>query len=61
MWDRRGDKTRMENLETDTVVRYSIVNELNYHDPVKDHVSEPMHNLLIGKLDFVISGKPMHA
>jgi len=45
---RRGEKTRMENLETDTGVRYSIVNELDYHDPVKDHVIEPMHNLLIG-------------
>jgi len=47
---RRGEKTRMENLETDTGVRYSIVNELDYHDPVKDHVIEPMHNLLIDGL-----------
>ena len=30
--------------------RSSAVNELGYHDAVNDHVVEPMHNLLLGKI-----------
>ena len=26
------------------------MNELGYHDAVNDHVVEPMHNLLLGKI-----------
>ena len=37
------------NLERDTGVRYSILNELEYHKIISNHAVEPMHNLLLGE------------
>ena len=38
--------------------RWSILNELSYHDPVGNNVVEPMHNLLLGKVH-ALSFTPM--
>lgn len=42
--------TTLTLVNLDCLFRYSIVNELQYHRPVSDHVIEPLHNLLLGKL-----------
>ena len=42
------------NLERDTGVRYSILNELEYHKIISNHAVEPMHNLLLGENYYVM-------
>ena len=47
-----GPKKTADDLERDTGIRWSILNNLEYHDPVTGHVVEPMHNLLLGEIIF---------
>ena len=41
-------KAARENLESSNGVRYSQFFRLPYFDPIKSHVVDPMHNLLLG-------------
>lgn len=61
MESRTTAKSTMDKLEKDTGVRFSILAELPYHDPIKNHVVEPMHNLLIGKILLLIHIYLLHS
>ena len=41
-------KEKVKEKERETGVRYSELFRLPYHDPVRCHVIDPMHNLFLG-------------
>ena len=42
-------KTELTTLESEEGVRYSELYRLSYYDPIRMHVVDPMHNLLLGE------------
>lgn len=48
-------RTSREGLEKEYGVRYSVLLELDYFDPVRMTVIDPMHNLFIGIDKLMIS------
>ena len=48
MINKAATKTEKMKMESDYGVRYSYLFELPYFDPVRMHVVDPMHNLLLG-------------
>lgn len=48
-------KTNRERLEKEYGVRYSVLLELDYFDPVRMTVIDPMHNLFLGTAKRMIS------
>ena len=46
-------KTELQALESEEGVRYSELFRLSYYDPVKMHVVDPMHNLLLGEASVI--------
>lgn len=47
-WLNGKNKSEREKLEFDEGVRYSELFRLPYYDPIRMHVIDPMHNLMLG-------------
>lgn len=48
-------KAAKEAVAKDTGIRYCILNELPYFDCVRFHITDPMHNLLLGTAKHVMN------
>lgn len=48
-------KSKQNDVTKNSGVRYSILQELEYFDPVRFHVVDPMHNLLLGTAKHALS------
>ena len=48
-------KSQLQQLESTHGVRYSVLMELPYFDPIKFVVIDPMHNLMLGSSKHVLS------
>ena len=46
--EKANTATERKKLEKDYGVRYSELHRLSYFDPIRMHVVDPMHNLLLG-------------
>ena len=48
-WLSSINKTSRESLEFDKGVRFSELFRLSYFDPIRMHLIDPMHNLMLGE------------